>query len=81
MPSNDADAAQTVNRRSAMRTRVIGLKGDHDQLDREYFLSLSPEEKMTMVWPMFVEQWRLNGGDTEQLKLRRDIACLQRRGR
>jgi hypothetical protein len=61
-----------------MQTRVIGLKDDHDALDRDYFQALSPSERMAMVWPMFVEQWRLKGGDAKQLRLRRDIACLQR---
>jgi hypothetical protein len=67
-----------VNRRKEMQTRVIGLSDDHEALDREYFRSLSPGEKMSMIWPMFVEQWRLKGGDAKLLRLRRDIACLQR---
>ena len=61
-----------------MRTSLIGLKGDHEALDRAYFQKLSPGEKMAMVWPMFTEQWLLKGGDAKQLRLRRDIACLQR---
>jgi hypothetical protein len=65
-------------RRAAMRSSLIGLKGDHEALDRDYFRALSPGEKMAMVWPMFAEQWLLKGGDEKQLRLRRDIACLQR---
>jgi hypothetical protein len=64
--------------RAAMRTSLIALKDDHEAFDREYFLALSAAEKMTMVWPMFTEQWLLKGGDAKQLRLRRDIACLQR---
>ncbi len=37
----------------------------HDEIDREYFRGPSPGEKMAMVWPMFVEQWRLKGGDAD----------------
>jgi len=69
---------QAVSRRAAMQTNLIGLKSDHEAVDREYFRALSPGEKMTMVWPMFTEQWLLKGGDAKQLRLRRDIACLQR---
>jgi hypothetical protein len=61
--------------------RVIGLKDDHDAIDREYFAALSPGQKMTMVGTMFAEQWLRKGGNAEQLRLRRDIARLQRRER
>jgi hypothetical protein len=69
---------QTPARRAAMQTNLIGLKGDHEALDREYFRALLPGEKMAMVSSIFTEQWLLKGGDAKQLRLRRDIACLQR---
>jgi hypothetical protein len=81
---NDAEAEarrRAAARRSRMQVRVIGLKDDHDAFDREYFAALSPGEKMTMVRTMFAEQWLLKGGNAEQLRLRRDIARLQRRRR
>lgn len=61
-------------------SRKIGLKDDPDEIDRAYFLGLSPAEKMTLVFTMFAEQWRLKGGDAELLRLRRDITRIQRRG-
>jgi hypothetical protein len=64
-----------------MSTRVIGLRDDHEALDRDYFRALLAGERMALIWPMFVEQWRLKGGDAKRLRLRRDIACLQRGGR
>jgi hypothetical protein len=57
-----------------MQTGLIGLKGDHEALDRSFFRALSPSEKMAMVWPMFTEQWLLKGGDAKQLRLRRVLA-------
>jgi hypothetical protein len=78
----DAEALRrSAERRSRMQVRVIGLKDDHDAIDREYFAALSPGQKMTMVGTMFAEQWLRKGGNAEQLRLRRDIARLQRRER
>jgi hypothetical protein len=79
---NDAEASRrAAERRSRMQVRIVGLKDDHDAFDRDYFATLSSGEKMTMVGAMFAEQWLLNGGNAEQLRLRRDIARLQRRRR
>jgi hypothetical protein len=77
-PADEHSGQQASDRRRAMRARLIDLRDDHDALDRAYFQALSPGERMAMVWSMFVEQWRLKGGDAEQLRLRRDVACLQR---
>ena len=64
-----------------MLIRVIGLHDDHEAIDREYFARLTPSERMMMVAEMFAEQWLLKGGDAKLLRLRRDIASLQRRRR
>jgi hypothetical protein len=81
---NEADreaASRAAERRSRMQIRVIGLKDDHDAFDREYFAGLSPGERMTLVGKMFAEQWLLMGGNEDELRLLRDIARVQRRGR
>jgi hypothetical protein len=64
-----------------MRVRVIGLRDDEEAFDRDYFVSLSPSEKMAMIAPMFAQQWLMKGGDAESLRLRRDVAVLRRRRR
>jgi hypothetical protein len=61
--------------------RIIGLRDDADAGDRDYFQRLTPAEKMAMVTTMFHDQWRLKGGDEDQLRLRRDITRVQRRRR
>jgi hypothetical protein len=79
---NEAEARRrAAERRDRMQVRIVGLKDDHDAFDRDYFATLSSGEKMTLVGAMFAEQWLLNGGNAEQLRLRRDIARLQRRRR
>jgi hypothetical protein len=79
---NEAEARRrAAERRKRMQVRIVGLKDDHDAFDRDYFSTLSSGEKMTMVGAMFAEQWLLNGGNAEQLRLRRDIARLQHRRR
>jgi len=76
----DPEAEQrAAERRGRMQVRIIGVKDDHDEFDREYFAALSPGEKMAMVGKMFAEQWLLMGGNADQLRLRRHIARLQRR--
>ncbi len=79
---NDVESERerrAAERRSRMHSRIIGLKDDHDALDREYFAALSPGQKMAMVGKMFAEQWLLTGGNADQLRIRRDIARLERR--
>jgi hypothetical protein len=81
---NEADSdkrRRAAERRSRVQVRVIGLKDDQNAFDREYFAALSPGQKMTMIGTMFAEQWILTGGDAEQLRLRRHLARLERRGR
>lgn len=76
----DEKADERMRRRGQMPVRIIGLKGDHDAFDRAYFAALSPDQRMTLIGEMFAEQWLRKGGDEEQLRLRRHIARLQRRG-
>ena len=78
--SDEAQRRDVAERRN-IRTGIVQLKGDHDAFDRDYFVRLTPGEKMTMVGAMFAQQWLSKGGDAEQLRLRRDIAKLQRRRR
>ncbi len=76
----DTDAEQrAAGRRGRMQVRIIGLKDDHDAFDRGYFRALSPGQKMSLVAKMFAEQWLLTGGNADQLRLRRDVARLERR--
>lgn len=75
-----AEPGTAAKRRERMRVRVIGLHEDHDAFDRDDIAALSPDEKMALAGAMFAEQWLLMGGDADQLRLRRDIASLQRRG-
>ncbi len=78
---SDSEAQRLAgDRQNKMKVAVIGLKDDHEALDRDYFLALSAAEKMAMVATMFAEQWLLKGGNADQLRLRRDIARLQRGG-
>jgi hypothetical protein len=81
MTPSDDPPRRDSSRLRPLRTRVIGLRDDSDAFDRDYFFSLSPGEKMSMVPAMFREQWLLKGGDAELLRLRRDTARLQRRRR
>ena len=79
---SDSEAKRlATDRRSRVKTALIGLKDDHESLDRDYFIALSPAAKMAMVATMFTEQWLLKGEDADQLRLRRDIARLERRER
>lgn len=49
------DAAERERR---IKTKVIGLKDDHDAFDRDYFAALSPAQRMATIPAMFAEQRR-----------------------
>ncbi len=73
------EAPEPVRARRSVRTRLIGLRDDHDAFDQAYFDALSPGEKMEMVSAMFADQWLQMGGNANELRLRRDVARIQRR--
>ena len=73
--------AEKRDRRGKARTRKIRRNEDRDALDRGYWASLQPIERMAMCWQLFGEWAALKGLDEDQLRLRRSVASIQRRRR
>jgi hypothetical protein len=62
--------------RSKYPTRVRGL---HDPEDTSYVMSLTPAERMRMVWQLTLQAWAFKEGLTVEPRLRRDVVRVVRR--
>jgi hypothetical protein len=44
-------------------TRKLRLGAESDQADREFWASLTPEQRVEETWRLSVELWEVNGWD------------------
>ena len=62
--------------RSRYPTRLTKL---HDpRADDDYVLSLTPSERIEMVWPITLDAWSTMEGSIEEPRVRRDIVRIIR---
>ena len=64
--------------RSHYPTRII-RPGDRELPDP--VLSMTPEQRLEMVWPLTLEAWRFMGKPVDELRLQRHVVRVVRRGR
>ncbi|GAC1533728.1 MAG: hypothetical protein NVS2B17_01800 [Candidatus Velthaea sp.] len=65
-------------RRAQAPTAKIRLHDDHDAIDRTYWRSVPPDERVLLCWEFFVTQCLQMGIDADQLRLRRSVTRIQR---
>jgi hypothetical protein len=63
--------------RSHYPVRKISLADE----GRELPSSLTPAQRVAMVWPLTVEAWTFKDGRFDESRLRRDVVRVVRRGR
>ena len=63
--------------RSKYETR-LGKLHDPDDEERRRLASLSPEERLEMVWTLTVQAWAFKEGRTIEPRLRRDVTRVVR---
>jgi hypothetical protein len=61
--------------RSKWPVRRIEL---HEEGDESYLRSLTPAERMAMVWPITLQAWAFKEGLTGEPRLRRDVVRVVR---
>jgi hypothetical protein len=67
-------------RRSTMWTRTVrGFSPELDIEDDRYWLSLTPSERVALVWSITLDAWELAGEKIGAQRLRRDLARVHRR--
>jgi len=71
----EADRVRDVPDRSSYPVRVSGL---HDPEDDAYLRSLSPEERIAMVWPLTLQAWAFKEGLDHEPRLQRHIVRVIR---
>jgi hypothetical protein len=68
------DSSEPVDR-SAYPTRKARL---HDAQDDAYVLSLTPAERMELVWQLTVQAWEFKEGRPIDPRVRRDVVRVVR---
>ena len=71
------DPSEEVRSRADYATRLGRL---HDREDDAYLRSLSPAQRMQMVWQMTLDAWAFKEGLADEPRLRRDVVRVVRRG-
>jgi hypothetical protein len=82
--SDDSEAARAERaerRRRIGVARKIRLHEDDGSFDDEFWSAIDPSERMRLNWEMVVEHHAVKGRDPAELRLRRSVARVQRRGR
>jgi hypothetical protein len=71
----DADRVEETPDRSGYPVRVSGL---HDPEDDAYVRSLSPAERVAMVWPLTLAAWAFKEGLGIEPRLQRHVVRVVR---
>ena len=66
-PSTTPDTPSTT--RSVVRKTTLDAQGD----DREYYASLTPEQRIAMVWPLTLAAWRFADPDGFEYRFSRHV--------
>lgn len=56
-------------------TRVHRLA---EEPEDDYVASLTPEERLVMVWPLTLQAWAFQTGSTDEPRFRRDVGRVIR---
>ena len=70
-----ADSPETNVRRSVVRKTTLSKEGS----DQEHYASLTPEQRVAMVWPSTIMAWKFAYPDGFESRLSRHVACVERR--
>jgi hypothetical protein len=60
-------------------TRRFASNAEADRHDREFWLQMSPQQRVMRVWQLSVEQWGLLGRAPDEPGLCRSVASVRRR--
>ena len=66
--------------RSRGMARIVGLHEDDGAFDRTFWQTVSPQERLELVWDMVIESRAWRGLDGSEPRLQRSVCRLERRG-
>lgn len=62
-------------------SRVVTIERKPLKADSLPPTAATPAERLSMVWPLTIEAWAMQGEDIAQSRLPRHVVHLERRGR
>ena len=68
-----------LRRTQHITVRKARLGSENDRLDREFWASIAPEERVEEAWRLTLELWELKGWDPGEPGLCRSVARVVRR--
>jgi hypothetical protein len=70
------DAA--TERRRRMQVRIYRTRAEHERDDAAFWAAMGRDERVSLVWTLSQEQWRLRGDRRDESGLCRSVARVQR---
>lgn len=70
----------TDSRRRVATVRKIAIEDDPDRFDLDFWQSLPADERFAATWDAVEDLARMGRIDADQLRLRRSVVRLERRG-
>lgn len=70
-----AESPKTNVRRSVVRKTTLAQQGS----DQDHYASLTPEQRVAMVWPLTITAWKFAHPDGFESRLSRHVASVERR--
>ena len=68
-----------MNTRKDIRTRVFRSFEEEERAERAYWKSLSPAERMDMMWQLTIDAWAFTGSRAAESRLPRHVVRIHRR--
>jgi hypothetical protein len=65
--------------RKNVQTRVFRSFQEEERAEREYWNSLTPAERLDMMWQLTVDVWSFTGTPLAEPRLQRHIVSVHRR--
>lgn len=70
-----------MDTRKGVRERVFHSFKEEERADRDYWKSLSPSERLEMMWQLAIDAWAFTGDQLAESRLPRHIVRIYRRER
>jgi len=67
--------------RQNIEARIFRSFGEEQRADRDYWKSLTPAQRLAMMWQLTIDAWSFKGEPIAESRLPRHVVRVYRRGR
>ena len=67
--------------RQNIEARIFRSFGEEQRADRDYWKSLTPAQRLAMMWQLTIDAWSFKGEPIAESRLPRHVVRIVQRGR